>query len=117
MSRRKARKPRRSRPERPGDVYLQFDTAENVRVRLPGFTAVEYAAVRELAQAGNIHDPLVMKLVRAFGAVIGYDVDAHADEWADTDTIQFLRWLEFVPEDVWTGLDDVELATVEGGAS
>jgi hypothetical protein len=117
VSRRKARKPRRSRPERPGDVYLRFDTAENVRVRLPGFTAEEYARVRELAQSGDIHDPLVMKLVGAFGAVVGYDVAAHADTWTDADTIEFLRWLEFVPEGVWTGLDDVELAAVVGGAS
>ncbi|MGW1616575.1 hypothetical protein ACWCQZ_45525 [Streptomyces sp. NPDC002285] len=60
-----------------------------------------------------------MKFIRAYAAVItaidGHDVDWAT--WTDADTIGFLRWLEFVPEDAWTALDDLEVAGMAGGAS
>ncbi len=98
-------------------MFLRFDNAGEARVRLEGITRREYERVRVLARAGEIHDPLIMKLIRAFSAVVGHDVDANPEPWSDAATIEFLRWLEFVPEGEWTGLDDVELARLAGGGS
>lgn len=100
-------------------MFLRFEGAEDVRVRLPGVTTVEYGRVRDLAQAGLIHDPLVMRFVRAFADVVGR-IDGQSvdlEDWSDAETIGFLRWLDFVPGDEWTALDDVELAHLAGGAS
>ncbi|MFE6194134.1 hypothetical protein [Streptomyces sp. NPDC057838] len=60
-----------------------------------------------------------MRFIRAFAEVV-QRIDGHTVDWAtwtDGDTIEFLRWLEFVPEDAWTGLDDVEFVSLAGGAS
>jgi hypothetical protein len=119
MSRHKPRKARRRQRERERDagVFLRFDNAGDARVRLEGITRRECERVQALAQAGDIHDPLIMKFIRAFATQMGHDIDAHPDEWTDAATIEFLRWLEFVPEGEWTALDDVELARLVGGGS
>ncbi|MFJ7229815.1 hypothetical protein ACIQVF_09750 [Streptomyces tendae] len=117
MSRSKARKGRQKRQQQDDAVFLRFDNAGEARVRLEGITRREYERVQALARAGDIHDPLIMKLVRAFSAVVGYDIDGSPEPWSDAATIEFLRWLEFVPEGEWTGLDDIELAGLAGGGS
>ncbi|MEU0588264.1 hypothetical protein [Streptomyces sp. NPDC006132] len=117
MNRRKPRKARRRQRERDAGVFLRFDNAGDARVRLEGITQREYERVQALAQAGDIHDPLIMKFIRAFATQVGHDIDAHPDGWSDAATIEFLRWLEFVPEGEWTALDDLELAKMTGGGS
>jgi hypothetical protein len=97
-------------------VFLKFDNAGDARVRLEGITQREYGRVKELAQAGDIRDPLVMKFIRAFAAQVGQDLDALPDPWSDRNTIECLRWLGFVPEGEWTALDDIELAALAGGS-
>ncbi len=42
-------------------MFLRFDNAGDARVRLEGITEREYTRVRELAAAGDIHDPLITK--------------------------------------------------------
>lgn len=86
-------------------------------VQLPGVTSAEYDRVQELARAGAIHDPLVMKFVRSFAELIGSQ--AAEGPWTSEDLAGFLRWLGFVPEDAWTAVDDAELqALLQGeGAS
>ena len=116
MSRRKARKTRRGRSRGDAGVFLKFDNAGDARVRLEGITQREYGRVKELAQAGDIRDPLVMKFIRAFAAQVGQDLDALPDPWSDRNTIECLRWLGFVPEGEWTALDDIELAALAGGS-
>lgn len=102
---------------RPGDVYLRIEggAADGIRVKVPGFTSDQYHRVQELAQGGRVDDPLIMRFVRAFAATIGHDIDADAAGWTDVDTVEFLRWLEFVPDSEWTALDDVEFARLTGG--
>ena len=117
MSRHKSRKARRRQRERDAGVFLRFDNAGDARVRLEGITRREYERVQILARAGDIHDPLIMKFIRAFATQVGHDIDAHPDEWNDEATIDFLRWLEFVPEGEWTALDDAEFASLAGGGS
>ncbi|MET7775364.1 hypothetical protein ABZU94_13925 [Streptomyces mirabilis] len=119
MSRRKGRKRRQRPAQRPGDVYLRIEggPADGLRVKVPGFTADQYGQVQELAQAGRIHDPLIMRFIRAFASTIGHDIDASPAQWTDVDTLELLRWLEFVPETEWTALDDVEFAQLLGGGS
>ena len=116
MSRKKERKPRRRSAEHDGAVFLKFDNAGEARVRLEGITQREYARVRELARVGGIHDPLVMKFIRAFARQVGHDLDGCPDPWTDAQTIECLRWLGFVPEGEWTALDDLELAGLTGGS-
>lgn len=119
MSRRKGRKRRQRPAERPGDVFLRIEggAGDGLRLKVPGFTAQQYERVRELAQAGQIGDPLIMRFVRAFASTIGHDVDADPAGWTDVDSLELLRWLEFVPGDEWTALDDIELARMAGGGS
>jgi hypothetical protein len=96
-------------------VFLKFDNAGEARVRLEGISQREYARVKELAQAGDIHDLLIMKFIRAFARQVGHDLDAYPDPWTDDQTIECLRWLGFVPEGKWTALDDIEFAGMSGG--
>ncbi|MCX4699533.1 hypothetical protein [Streptomyces sp. NBC_01373] len=123
MSRRKQRKPRKQRRERaeqPGRVFLTFEDDDGVvgRVELPGFTELQCRKVQSCAQVGDIHNPLVMRFIRAFGGIIGYDFDSpDAAEWTDETTVGVLRWLNFVPDTEWTGLDDVEFARMTGGGA
>ena len=92
-----------------------FDNAGDARVRLEGITEREYARVKDLARAGDIHDPLIMKFIRAFARQVGHDLDSYPDPWTDRQTIECLRWLGFVPEGQWTALDDIEFAGLTGG--
>lgn len=114
MGRRKAGKPRRPRP---GQVFIRderWDASPNPRVaaagfavHLPGVTTAEYRRVRELADAGQIHDPLVVKFVRAFARLTNSQA---ADlPWTADDLGGFLRWLGFTDADAWTAVDDAEL--------
>ena len=100
-----------------GNVFLRFEggAGDGAKVTLRGFTANQYRQVLGLARAGRIHDPLFMRFIRAFSEAIGHDLDAAS--WTDAETVELLRWLEVVPGDEWTALDDIEFATLAGGAS
>jgi len=115
-----SRRKRRQRPaQRPGDVYVEIEggAGDGLRLKVPGLDTRQYERVKELAQAGRIDDPLVMRFVRAFASTIGHDIDANPAPWTDLDTALLLRWLEVVPGGEWTGLDDIELARLAGGGS
>lgn len=116
MSRKKARKPRRKHTQRPGRVFVQ--TAHGDTVLMPGVNAEEYRRVKELAERGDILDPDVLRFIRAFADLIGASLDFEG--WTDADMAEFLvyvlRWMNFVPEDEWTALDDLEVARMAGGA-
>jgi hypothetical protein len=117
VSRRKGRKGRQQPAQRRGKVFLQIEggDASGLRLKVPGFSAAQYRHVRELARAGEIRHPLIARFVQAVGESIGYDVTA--GPWTETDTVEFLRWLDMVPAGQWTALDDAEVALLIGGAA
>ncbi|MFF9153839.1 hypothetical protein ACF1AB_16600 [Streptomyces sp. NPDC014846] len=119
MSRGKGRKGRQQPAQQRGNVYLRIEggAGDGMRLKVPGFSAAQYRRVRELAQAGAIRDPLVGRFVRAVGMSIGHDVDTAPAPWTDVDTVELLRWLDMVPAEEWTGVDDAEVALLLGGAS
>lgn len=119
MSRRRGNKGRRRSARRPGRVFLELDggAADGLTLKVPGFTADQYWRVRELAAAGDIGHPLIVRFVQAVGESVGHDVAAGPAPWTELDTVKFLRWLDMVPAGEWTGLDDVEAALLAGGAS
>lgn len=112
MSRRKANKPRRERPGRGGEVFLSFEN--DVRVRLPHFTGRQVARVKRLVEAGRVDAPEVLRFIGAFGQAVGEDVDF--GQWTEADVLRILRLPDFLPDDSWTVLDDIEAARLLGGA-
>lgn len=113
MSRRKARKPRRERPGRGGEVILRFEDGE--QIRLPGFTGRQVARAKLLVEAGQVDAPEVLRFIGAFGRALGEQVDF--GQWTSEDIIRVLRLPDFLPADEWTVLDDLEATQLLGGAS
>lgn len=116
MSRRKLRKPRRMRPNRAGRVFLAIDggVLDGATLEVPGFTADEYRQVCVLARAGRVDDPLVTRFIDAFCAA--FDMAVPEESKSVADRAAFARWLEMVPGDEWTGLDELEVGLMVGGA-
>jgi hypothetical protein len=104
VSRRKARKPRRERPGRGGEVWLRFE--DGVKVRLPHFTGRQVARAKHLVEAGRVDAPEVLRFIGAFARAVGEDVDF--GQWTREDIIRILRLPDFVPDDSWSVLDDLE---------
>ncbi|MEV4864271.1 hypothetical protein [Streptomyces ossamyceticus] len=112
MSRRKPRKPRRERPGRGGEVFLQFEGG--VKVRLPHFTGRQVARVKLLVEAGQVDADEVRRFIGAFARAVGEDIDF--GQWTREDILRILRLPDFLPADEWTVLDDLEATRLLGGA-
>jgi hypothetical protein len=93
-------------------VFVQ--TAHGDKVLMPGVSAEEHDRVKELAEAGDIRAPEIAEFIRGFAELVGVDLDA--TPWGDHDTVGFLTWLGFIPEEEWTRADDagLELLLREG---
>lgn len=91
-----------------------MQTLHGDNVLMPGVTPDQYDRVKELAEAGDVRAPEIMQFIRAFTDLIGHDLDALL--WGDHDTIGFLTWLGFIPEEEFTAADEagLELLLREG---
>lgn len=85
-----------------------------MRVQLPHFTGRQAARVKRLVEAGQVDAPEVLRFIGAFGRAVGEDVDF--GQWTSADIIRILRLPDFLPDDSWTVLDDVEAGQLLGGA-
>ncbi|MFF7763126.1 hypothetical protein [Streptomyces griseorubiginosus] len=116
MSRRKARKPRRSRPV--GKVMVRIETAPDVSVQvtLPDVTADDYREAQERAQAGEYAAPAVWRLISALHAAVHPDGAAPLDRslWGTADFLKALVYLGLVDEGEWSAADDAALAELLG---
>lgn len=110
MSRRKGRGGRQGRKQQrpPFRLQLNGDDGTVIVLDLPGITRGQFDRVAQFARVGEIHDPVIMRFIRAFSTAIGHDIDAQP--WTDADTVAFLREYGLMSEKGWTPLEDAELA-------
>ncbi|MET7651551.1 hypothetical protein [Streptomyces sp. NPDC005486] len=113
MSRRKARKPRRQRPQGKVTVRIEMASGATVEVVLPDCTSDHYRQAQARAQAGDFRAPEIWHVVKALSAAVGHDLDPRM--WADADFLKVLSYLGLVDVGEWSAADDAAVAALLRG--
>ncbi|MFD5862618.1 hypothetical protein [Streptomyces chartreusis] len=114
MSRAKRRKGRVRGAEPSTTITLSQEVGDDATLTIVGLSDADVAEARRQVAAGNLHHPLVVRIVAALLRALGLDPNGH--KWTAAEYVQLLELLGFSPF-TWSQVEDDELAQLlaEGG--